>query len=116
MKQNHLPYIPSPSINGAPIKKVPLAKSLGLFVDENFSWDTYVDKVSKTIAAGIGAIKRMKHFVPRSTLLTIFNSVLQPHFNFCNVVWGNCSNGLCDKLQKNSESRSPCHIRCILSF
>ena len=33
-KRNHLPYNPSPSINGAPIKKVPEAKLLGVFVDE----------------------------------------------------------------------------------
>ena len=112
-KQNHLPQIPSPTINGAPIKKDPVTKSLGLFIDENFSWDTHVKKDSKTIAAGIGAIKRMKHFVPHSTLLTIFNSLVQPNFHFCNVVWGNCSKGLCDKLQKNSESRNPCPIRCI---
>ena len=53
-RRNHLFHMPSPSINEAPIKNVPV------FVDENLSWNTHVDKVSKTIAAGIGAIKRMK--------------------------------------------------------
>ena len=24
----------------------------------------------------------------------------QPHFDYCNVVWGNCNNGLSDKLQR----------------
>ena len=49
-KRNHLPYNPSPSVNGASIKKVPVAKLLWLFVDENLSWDTLVDKISKKIA------------------------------------------------------------------
>ena len=93
-KRNHLPFNPSPSINGAPIKKVPVAKLLRVFVDENLSWDTHVDKLSKTFAAGTGAIKRMKPFVPLQTLLTIFNALAQPHFKHCNVVWGNCSKGL----------------------
>ena len=72
-KRSHSPYIPSPSINGAPIKKVPVAKSLWVFVDESLSWDTHIDKVSKKIDAGIGAIKRIKPFVPHSTLLTNLN-------------------------------------------
>ena len=41
-KRNHLPYNTSPS--------VPVAKLLGVFVDENLSWDTHVDKISKKIA------------------------------------------------------------------
>ena len=49
----------------------------------------------------------MKPFVPLSTLLTIFNALAQPHFNYCNVVWGNCSSGLCDKLQKR-QNREAC--------
>ena len=49
-KRNHLPYNTSASGNGAPIKKVPVAKLLGVFVDENLSWDTHVDKISKKIA------------------------------------------------------------------
>ena len=68
------------------------AKSLGVFVD--------VDKVLQKVAACIGAIKRTKPFVPHSTLLTIFNSLVQPLFDYCNVVWGNSRKGSCDKLQK----------------
>ena len=49
-KRNHLPYNTSPSVNGAPLKKVPVAKLLAVFVDENLSWDTHVDKISKKIA------------------------------------------------------------------
>ena len=79
--------MPSPSINGAPIKNVPV------FVDENLSWDTHVDKVSTTIAAGIGAIKRMKPLFYIQPFNSIFDSLIQPHFNYCNVGWWNCSKG-----------------------
>ena len=92
-KRNHLPFNPSPSTNGAPIKKVPVAKLLRVFVDENLSWDTHVDKVSKKFT-DTGAIKGMKPFVLLQTFLTIFNALAQPHFKYCNVVWGNCSKGL----------------------
>lgn len=115
-KHNHLPYIPSPSIKGALIKKVSVATSLGCLLMEISLGIPIVDKVSKTIAASFGAIKRMKHFVPHSTPLTIFVSLVQPHFNFCNVVWGNCSKGLCDKLPKNQNRACPIIHLMILWF
>ena len=30
----------------------------------------------------------------------MYNSLVQPHFDYCNVVWGNCGIGLSEKLQK----------------
>ena len=91
---------PSLAIDGAPIKQVLNSKSLGVYIDENLSWTVNIDKSSKKIASGIGALKRIRSFVPRKTLQFIFNSLIQPHFDYCSVVWGNCNKTLADKLQK----------------
>ena len=56
--------------------------------------------ISKKIASGIGALKRIRPFVPRTTLHTIFHSLIQPHFDYCSVVWGNCNKTLATKMQK----------------
>ena len=37
-------------------------------------------------------------FSPFEILLNVYNSLVQPHFDYCNVVWGNCSNNLSSKL------------------
>ena len=50
--------------------------------------------------SGIGALKRMRPFVPSSTLKYIYSSIIQPHFDYCCVVWDNCSKSSADKLQK----------------
>ena len=76
-------------------------KSLGIYVDENLTWYLHVDKLCKKIASAIGAIKRVKPFVPQSTLLSIYNSLVQPHFDYCSLVWGNCGKTLSNKLQKS---------------
>ena len=52
------------------------------------------------IASGIAAVKRVRPFVPSATLHLIYKALIQPHFDYCNVVWGNCSMKLVDKLQK----------------
>jgi hypothetical protein len=88
------------TIEGAPIKQVKSTKSLGLHIDEHLSWSVHVDAISKKIASGIGALKRIRPFVPRTTLHTIFHSLIQPHFDYCSVVWGNCNKTLTTKLQK----------------
>ena len=58
-------------------------KSLGVYVDENLSWTTHINQITKKIASGIGALKRVRPFVPVNTLMTIFNSLVQPHFKYC---------------------------------
>ena len=87
-------------INGAPVKQVESTKLLGLNIDEHLSWSVHVDAISKKIASGLGALKRIRPFVPLSTLHTIFYSLIQPHFDYCSVVWGNCNKTLAAKLQK----------------
>ena len=54
----------------------------------------------KTDRVCIGAIKRLKPFVPQSALLNIYNSLVQSHFDYCSLVWGNCGKTLSNKLQK----------------
>ena len=55
---------------------------------------------SKKIASGISAMKRISYFVPHDILLTVYNALVQTYFNYCTMVWGNCSEGLSQKLQK----------------
>ena len=33
-------------------------------------------------------------------LICIYDSLVQPYFNYCSTVWGNCGSGLSEKLQK----------------
>ena len=74
---------------------------LGVHIDENLSWTVHIETISKRIASGIGALKRIRSFVPHKTLQQfIFNSLIQPHYEYCSAVWGNCNKTLADKFQK----------------
>ena len=76
------------------------SKSLGVHIDGNLSWECHINEISKKIASGISAIKRIRYFLPFEILLNVYNSLVQPHFDYCNVVWRNCSKNLSSKLQK----------------
>ena len=91
---------PSLTINENAIDQVTSAKSLGVYVDQNINWECHIENISKKIACAIGAIKRIRHLTPLNVLIKVYNSLIQPHFDYCNVVWGNCNKGLSEKLKR----------------
>ena len=97
---------PSLEISGMPINRVSHTKSIGVYLVENLIWNEHINQISRKIASGIGALKRIRSFVPDTTLQFIFNSLVQPYFDYCCVVWDNCSKTLADKLQKSTKSSS----------
>ena len=92
--------IPSFSINDHPVKQVSSVKSLGVHIDQNMSWECHIQNICKKIASALGAIRRIRHLIPFNILINVYDSLVQPHFNYCSVVWGNCGSGLSEKLQK----------------
>ena len=55
-------------IDGAPISQITSTKSLGVDIDQPLSWNVHVENLSKKIASGIGALKRVRSFVPHEVL------------------------------------------------
>ena len=68
---------PSICVGGVEIKKVNVAKSLGLSI-----------------------IRKLRDIVDYNTLIIIYKSIIQPHFDYCSQVWGCLGKVLSDKLQR----------------
>ena len=66
----------------------------------NLSWECLINEISKKIASRTSAIKRIRYSPPFEILLNVNHSLIQPHFDYCNTVWGNCSENLSSNLQK----------------
>ena len=88
------------ALSNSIIKRVTSKNSLGVIIDDKLNWNDQIDKVIKKVSCALKVIRRMKQFVPTSTLLDIYNSIVLPHFDYCSSVWGNCGKVLRDKLQK----------------
>ena len=87
-------------MNGTRVKLVVITKSLGVTTDDKLSWNYHIEKLTKEIAFGIGAMKRVRRLVPQATLQLIYQALIQPHFDYCSTVWGHCGVTIQDKLQK----------------
>ena len=57
--------------------------------DDRLDWSGHIDKVTKKVASGIADIKRIKHLVPQATLHLIYQALIEPHFDYYNIVLGN---------------------------
>ena len=67
--------------------QVSTSKSLGVHIDGNLSWECHINEISKEIASGISAIKRIRYFLSFEILLNVYNSLVKPHFDYCDGVW-----------------------------
>ena len=71
----------SPSIlmNSSRVKQVATTKSLDITTDDKLSWNCHIEKITKKIVSGIGAMKRVRYFVPPSILHLIYQAVIELH-------------------------------------
>ena len=88
------------SISNTPIARIDKFSCLGVIMDEQLSWGCHVDHVCSKASAGIGLIRRIRPFVPLSTLKMLYNAIVLPYFDYCSPLWDNCWNTLKNRLQK----------------
>ena len=96
-KLNTVDYSPIIELNGKPITRATETPSLGLIVDEALTWEPYVQHLSTKMASAISAIKQA-NFLPKKSLVTLYQSLVESRLRYCNTVWGNCGETLKNKL------------------
>ena len=99
---------PTITINDNQVSQVTTAKSLGVTIDNKLDWSSHIDKLTKKVASGIGAIKRISHLVPQATLHLIYQALIQPHFDYCNICLGKLRDNFAGQDTKTTEQGSPC--------
>ena len=52
------------------------------------AWKYHIDYVASKISRTIGIIARLRHFIPLSTLLTIYRSLVAPYLTYGIIAWG----------------------------
>ena len=85
-------------IDSQKIEQVLSTKFLGVWVDSKLTWQQHIDHVSMKISKALYLLNRIKHKVPKSSLLSLYYSIIYPHFNYCVIVWGAASKTLIIKI------------------
>ena len=79
------------SINGISLKRINSSKCLGVEIDEFLTWDAHIASISRKVSSGIGVIKKIKPFVPTFNLISVYQSIVEPYFDYCSIVWDDIS-------------------------
>ena len=82
------------------IKQVEHNKYLGVTIDAQLTWCKHVQETCKKASSAIGALKRVRPFIPNETAIQIYNALIVPYIDYCSPVWDCLSGYLSDKLQK----------------
>ena len=93
---------PDLHIGSEGISRVSSTKTLGVLVDENITWRNHIDYVAKKASKGIGLLRRSKDLLESNTLKTIYNATVLPYFDYCALVWDNCSQNKLEKLHNKA--------------
>ncbi len=69
------------------IERVKEFDFLGLIINENLNWKAHINKIANNISKSMGILNRLKHFLPISAKLHIYNALILSHLNFQILAW-----------------------------
>ena len=89
-----------------------VVKYLGLVVDDALTWSQHIDYISTKIAWGVGILIRKRSYLPKQSLLKLYQSMIKPYFRYCDIVWRQCNETLLDRLQtlQNRAARAKANV------
>ena len=74
---------------------------LGIVIDKHLSWKSHINMISQKVRKTIAIMGKLKNYVPYTTLLTLYNSLILSYLIYGIVVWGTQAEKLL-KLQKRA--------------
>lgn len=87
-------------INDVEIERVRETKYLGIMIDERLSFSRNCDVMSKKVAKKIGFMKRSCKFLRREYAITVYRTIVEPHFVYCASIIFLCTMTDFNNLQK----------------
>ena len=69
------------------IKRVKVSKSLGLMIYETLTWDEQVTLITKKVNKVLNVMRRLRDFFGIKILTTVYQTLVQPYFDYCSQVW-----------------------------
>ena len=79
---------------------MPYQKHLGILLDEKLNFKQHVDNAILKMSKGIFVIKKLRHSLPRKSLLTIYKTFLRPLIDYLDIIYDQPQNeSFCDKIE-----------------
>ena len=79
-------------VNGNRIENVEHFSYLSVTLSTTMTWNEHVTILSSKVNKLLGLLGRIRHLLPHNTRLLFYNCLVQPLFDYGNLVWGDKEN------------------------
>ena len=69
-----------------------MVKYLGVILDENLSWGPHINYLSLKLRKANGALSKIRYYVPKKTLWSLYFSLLHYHLIYAPQLWAQLQN------------------------
>ena len=59
-----------------------------------------INNLAATVKNKIRSITRISHLLPKGIVMTLYKSLITPHFDYASTIWGSASTSLLNDLQE----------------
>ena len=75
-------------------------KNLGVQISRDLLWNEQISAIISKVNYSLASFYRRTRFFPRNVKILLANSLLLPHFEYCNLVYNSLTHFLDEKLKK----------------
>ena len=79
------------SVNNHVLTQETSTKLLGVVIDDKLNWSQHITYLVSKLSPKVSLLSRLKHTLSPALLNTVYKSIIQPLFDYCDTVWGDCS-------------------------
>jgi exonuclease III len=87
-------------LQGKLIERVPKFSYLGVMLDEQISWKEHTEEICNKVSKRLGLLSRIRSCLTIDASKCVYNSVVQPIFDYTDAVWSELPAGCSQSLQK----------------
>ena len=73
-------------------------KYLGIYINEELNLKYHITSILAKISRGVGILYKIKNFLPTSTLLCVYYSLVHTHLSYGIIIWGSTHKSHLEKL------------------
>ena len=88
-------------IKGEQIEEKEYTKYLGILIDNKLSWNYHIKHTNLKISKGIGILTKLRRYLSKNVLRTLFYAFVQPHIDCGLLVWGSATPTNLKPIKKN---------------
>ena len=98
-------------VSGQKIDPTTSVKYLGVHLNSFLTWEIHFKNLQRKLKKAIGLLSKIRHYIPKSPLKTIYFSLLNSHLIYACQIWGQSKNKLFQEIEKLQDK-----VTRIISF